>query len=490
MKKFKKIFAAIAASALVAAMSFTSMAASITITSGAPADGIDETTYTYYEMLKASISGKNVAYYVETDKLANAIRNLAVDLDGDKEDDALFTVSEKTAAGNRWNVTPSAKLTRLIKSGKDGEEEAAKKIAAAFKTIKDKAINNGTFDSAKGTADSGTLEEGYYLVESSLGTVLAVATVGDVRITEKNSYPSLEKTEKTDTASYGDKIEYTVTVRIPESAAAEEIRVVDSMTSGLTPFDSDADNRLDVKANVGGNVLTDENAVTVSETVKGDNGKQQITITIPAHAVNAYKGQDVVLTYYAVLNNSAVTNVPESNTAYLEYANYTSIHTTPVDVKTYDFVITKVDGDNKFIPEAAGDAEFTLYKTAEGDDIDDKIYVELKSGTANTYQVTRTESNTKILAGGKNHSATIEGLAAGTYYLQEDKAPTGYNKLTGRKQITVLKDKPAGKNNANVQNNAGIQLPSTGGMGTTVFAIVGLLVMAGAAVTLIVKKRA
>ena len=88
------------------------------------------------------------------------------------------------------------------------------------------------------------------------------------------------------------------------------------------------------------------------------------------------------------------------------------------------------------------------------------------------------------------HSATIEGLAAGkTYYLQEDKAPKGYNKLTERMALTVEAGE-AGVNKANVQNVAGIQLPSTGGMGTVAFAVVGLIVMAGAAVTLIIKKRA
>ena len=103
MKKFKKIFAALAASALVASMSFTSMAASITINSGAPSDGIDTTTYTYYQMLKASISGENVAYYVEgkDSTYADEISKLKADLDDDKEEDDLFTVSEKTVAGNR-----------------------------------------------------------------------------------------------------------------------------------------------------------------------------------------------------------------------------------------------------------------------------------------------------------------------------------------------------------------------------------------------------
>lgn len=285
-------------------------------------------------------------------------------------------------------------------------------------------------------------------------------------------------------------ITYTVTVKIPDKAAENDIKVVDTMTSGLTPFDGvDAGDFLDVTAKVDGNELTGNKAVTV---VSQENNV--IEIKIPKAAVSEYKGKNVVLTYQAVLNNKAKTNEVETNTAHLEYANYKSLDAS-VGVTAYDFVLTKVDGAKKdtsdpYIPAAAGNAEFTLWDSLIGGN---QIMVSLKSDTDNTYRVlTNDETSTVIYAGGSanKHSATIEGLAAGrTYYLQEEKAPTGYNKLTERKAITVGA-KAAGENKVNVENNAGIKLPSTGGMGTTVFAIVGLLVMAGAAVTLIVKKRA
>lgn len=493
MKKFKKIFAAIAASALVAAMSFTSMAASITIDIAAPEGTSNKdltTTYEYYKVLNANVLYKN------DDPNDTEIQNASYYLD--KNSDAKMLEAIKST--NLFTIKESTVSTRVNVELKDpattGETIATKLNEAITNANIDRT---GTFvqnseKNAEGKdvikAEATDLSDGYYLVKSSFGTAIVVSTTGEKNVTirEKNKYPSLKKEEDITTASYGEKITYTVTVSIPNTAAAEDIIVVDTMTSGLTPFDGDdTDNLLDVTAKVNETVLTGDKAVTVDS-----QNKNVIKIKIPAAAVTKYKGNDVVLTYQAVLNNNANTNVAETNTAHLEYADYKSLDKS-VDVTTYGFKLTKVDGAKKkdatdrFIPATAGDAEFTLYKSGTGND---KIYV-VKDKDTNTYQITTTVTDTKILAGGVNHDATIVGLAAGKYYLQEDEAPTGYNKLAERKPITVVSgENAAAENKVEVENNAGIKLPSTGGMGTTVFAIVGLLVMAGAAVTLIVKKRA
>lgn len=502
MKKFKKIFAALAASALVAAMSFTSMAAaSITIDSNLNADeGTETTKYTYYQMLKASVSGDNVAYYVENAELKEAIAGLTSDLDGDgKAEEALFTVSGKTVAGNRWNVIPSDDLKSLINTHR---EVAAEKLATAFKTIKDKAIVKDDFDrGAKGTgpATATNLTEGYYLIESSLGTVLAINTVGNDNITikEKNAYPTLTKTGSTSTASYGEEITYTVVVGIPASVDQEPITIIDTMTKGLTPVTKTVDgkNVLDVKA-----VVKDASDTTVNVSAKEANvslpdGKQTITITIPANVVKTNAGKHIELTYKATLNKDAVKNEAEKNTAVLHYADYISTEK-HADVTTYGFTLTKMAGDTKEtavnIDATAGDAQFSLWKSESSVSAEDKIGIVVKEETTNTYRVaTADETSVSICAGGSNgHKvATIEGLAAGTYYLQEDEAPKGYNKLESRVKITVTAEDKSAKDFL-VLNKVGIQLPSTGGMGTVAFAVVGLIVMAGAAVTLIIKKRA
>lgn len=494
MKKFKKIFAALAASALVAAMSFTSMAASITIKSGLKTeDGTTTTKYNYYQMLKASVSGNNVAYYVENKDYADSIGKLEANLDDDNIKDKLFDV-KPTVAGGRWNVIPSEKLNALIRSNSD---EAAKKLAVAFKTIKNDAITNGEFASANGSATSGSLAEGYYLVESSLGTVLAINTVGNDNITikEKNYYPSLTKTGSTETASYGENITYTVIVSIPESVDQKDISIEDTMTKGLTPVTKTVDDKnvLDVNAVV--KETNDTVNVSVAEAVVAADDKQTINITIPANVVKTNAGKHIELTYKATLNKDAVKNEAEKNTAVLHYADYISTEK-HADVTTYGFTLTKMAGDTKEtavnIDATAGDAQFSLWKSESSVSAEDKIGIVVKEETTNTYRVaTAGENSVSICAGGStgHKVATIEGLAAGTYYLQEDEAPKGYNKLESRVKITVTAEDKSAKDFL-VLNKVGIQLPSTGGMGTVAFAVVGLIVMAGAAVTLIIKKRA
>ena len=487
MKKFKKIFAALAASALVAAMSFTSMAASITINIGAPEGTSNDdlkTTYEYYKVLNANVLYKNDN--PDDTEIENASYYL------DNSTDQMYSVIENT---NLFKMTSSNVSTRvnveLADPNTTGETIATKLNEAitnadidATGTFKQKSEKNAEGkDVIK--VEATDLSDGYYLVKSSLGTAIVVSTTGNknVTITEKNHYPTITKIEKDGktTASYGDMLTYVVSVAIPDTATNNDIVIYDTMDSSLIPYDANEDGKIDVTATLDGNNFENFN-------VGLEDGK--IKITIPGDAVADNHDKTVKFTYAANLGNTAGVNTDLKNTAYLTYAGYKSLPV-EVTVKTYDFVLTKVDGAKKntndhYIPETAGDAEFTLWDAQK-----DGKQIKVSLHSENKYRVlTSGEKETVIYAGGKNHSATIEGLAAGTYYLQEDNAPKGYNKLTERMPIVVKENQPTGGNKVDVENNAGIKLPSTGGMGTTVFAIVGLLVMAGAAVTLIVKKRA
>ena len=92
---------------------------------------------------------------------------------------------------------------------------------------------------------------------------------------------------------------------------------------------------------------------------------------------------------------------------------------------------------------------------------------------------------------------TIKGLDSATYYLTEKEAPAGYNKLAGPVTITIsdtgvvngTTDAPQGVDEVKVLNQSGTELPSTGGMGTTIFYVLGSILVIGAAVLLVTRKR-
>ena len=96
----------------------------------------------------------------------------------------------------------------------------------------------------------------------------------------------------------------------------------------------------------------------------------------------------------------------------------------------------------------------------------------------------------------ENGKLDIDGLDLGTYYLRETKAPDGYNLLADPIEITIV-DNAGGSALAPkveipveyVENSSGVELPSTGGMGTTIFYTLGGLLAVGAVVLLVTKKR-
>lgn len=482
MKKFKKIFAAIAASALVAAMSFTSMAASIKINRGS-AEGTNNTTYTYYQVLKASVSSDKsaVAYYVTNDELASAIDNL-----NDSNGNDIFTV-KSSVDGDKHYV--------ILNERGNGKPFDGKEIADAFKTIVDDEkllklidVQGGIDKNTEGNYQTGELADGYYLIVSSLGTTLALDTAsgkGDVcEITEKNEYPTVDKTVEKTVYNVGDSVKYTITVHVPVSVDTSKPITVHDTMAGVLELKQDS-----VTAKDKNNNQMIHNYNVVPNDSKDESHRDTFDFELSPTA--EMKGHDIVFTYDAELLHTALAGTQYTNTVYLTYADYTT-PTKSVDIKTYDFDLKKtketLEGDvlegAKFQLRTKADQPTTALKFTS----DEFGYVKADSHTLDS-------SSDTIVAG----KVKVRGLENGTYYLVETEAPEGYNALSAAVKIEISTDESGNKvlkvdeNDSTivtVANKKGIKLPSTGGMGTTVFAIVGLLVMAGAAVTLIIKKRA
>lgn len=374
-------------------------------------------------------------------------------------------------------------------SAKDNEAGAAEFAAKALAYAKNET-NNIAVTATKESGNNTTVEFtglnlGYYLVDSSLGALCGLTTTAkEVTIHEKNTAGDMKKEVKIDavnygesnTASIGDTIEYKIEVTIGKGA--ETYTLTDLLDESLTL----KDNSISVTApNV-----TD--FATVDTTATND-----YTFKVVIDGSKLTEGTIVTITYKAVLNEKA--EKINNNKATLVYGNNNKIEK-ETKTYTYEFDLIKTDSSNVLLDGA----EFKLYDAATGGN---EIKVILIDEANHIYRVA-TEAEAAVAITATNGKATIFGLGNGTYYLAETKQPEGYNKLASRVEVKVENadnkattevnenDKTVyveGRGGVHVINYNGTVLPTTGGLGTTLFITIGSLVALMAAVVLVTNKR-
>lgn len=482
MKGIKKLLTGILAATMIMGASLTAFAAedtvSITINNELEdgVDGVKTIDYTYYQFLKAEVrelnqngaeqTGKAV-YYVENETLANALA-----------DTGLFT-STKAQAADRWYIaakgTPSADAIVTALNTED-----MIKLAIKTGTFSSNADNkNSTNDDH--TATVSDLEPGYYLVLSSLGTKAALQTLGDVTINEKNEDTTVTKTDNIDIdAMYDHEVEYTITINVPESPAEQPIKVVDTATVGLT---------LDGTVKVNGQTYDWATWTKGAETVNAETQKSEVeyTLEIPTNVVTGNAGGSIVLEYGAQINEKAVVYVDEENRAYIVYDNNKSAETIPAKVKTLGIQIIKYTEADGTVKRLSG-AEFTLWDAEKNGNPIAVVKETLADGKVRYRVAKEGEQGVRIVVD-DNGEAFVDGLDADApYYLQEEVAPAGYTMLDKRVEVIMDTTKTTYQK-VEVENFSGLTLPSTGGIGTTIFYIVGgILIVAGIAYFIVRRK--
>lgn len=464
-KTFKKLFAALLAAALVLAMAVPAFAVtnatkgSITISKT-----VKDETYTIYRMFKLD------SYNAESNTYSYTVES---DWEG------FF----KTGAGGNYITLDGQNHPTWTAADENDSTTVAAFAKAALAWAKQKGIQSaGTQEGNGSSITFSNLDLGYYLVDSSLGALCGLNTTNpDATIKEKNEKPEIKKEVQTsagdwgseNNAKIGDTVEYKVEIKVADGA--QKYTVTDTMSKSLT-F-----NNSSLKVTANDAVTTD---YTLTPTTNG------FTLELPESYVSTLtKGTTIIVTYNATLNKDAVIDGDgNTNEVKLGYGNHQNTVPSKVTTKSYQFDLVKVDGTTNKLLDGA---EFEL--------ADGETKLSFVKDTAGNYRVATTgdegATTTITVKGGK---VNIYGLAGKAYTLTEIKAPDGYNKLVTSETVNLTE---GSKTHATfdadvykdggvvVKNNAGTVLPSTGGMGTTLFYVIGGGLMVAAVVLLVTKKR-
>lgn len=339
------------------------------------------------------------------------------------------------------------------------------------------------------------LSLGYYLVDSSVGTLCSLDTTNtDATIREKNGVPSVDKKvsstetgnyDTSNTASIGDTVYFKTT--ITAQPGAQNYVLHDKMTAGL-------------KFNGNVEVKKGESPVaTLDYTLKTSDFNDDCTFEIVFGQIfcdDLQKDEKITVTYSATLNENAVIgNDANTNTnkTLLSYGDSQKTTEVTTNTKTFKMDVFKYTENrtDKTKKDGLADAVFTLKKGGETNTIN---FVKETSDENNgdIYRVANTgDANITTNKSGK---FTIKGLGAGTYYLTETKQPAGYNKLKNPVTVVIDNDGNVKVDDANadpveVENKTGTVLPSTGGAGTTMIYLIGGALVLGSGVVLATKRR-
>lgn len=374
---------------------------------------------------------------------------------------------------------------------------------------KEATITSGT-NSVKITG----LEAGYYLIvldnAKAIQANLQNVVDGDNGpITLKEEAPSIEKSADVKDVEIGQIVTYTITTTIPKKLSETMVyKITDTLTEGLDFVNFNNPNAVVDNGNL--EIETKLDNQTESGIIAKVQGRT-MTIDLATYIKTDNKskiGKTLTIKYKAKVNTNAV--VTEKNSAKLEYGkdSQNTIVNKPEEVKTPTFPvhINKVDEKQT----ALAGAKFELYPDNGGQKGDAAIKV---SGSNGIYKIDPASGETVMDTVSKidgepfgkksGYNLVINGLKAGTYWLQETQAPDGYNKIKEPIKIIVTNnnngnyaistdqkdDISVSDNIVTIVNKSSSALPETGGTGTLLLTAVGALLVAVAMVRFMRRKQ-
>lgn len=499
MKHTRQFFALLLALVLTLGLCATAFAdeakpGSITISN--PAQG---KTYEVFKLLdvaadESDLANKGFIYKLTTDAWADFITTVQ---DGSGKN--YFSLFEN---GGTTYVLANENL-------KPGIADFAAKAKVYAETNKLAPIKTAKAE-AEGALEISGLDLGYYLVRSDLGILCSLDTTApNAEVREKNEATVIVKNvedtaKKQNVAEIGTYVKFTIRITVKDKAPVN-YKLVDEMTNGLTFVNNET---YPLTVTVNENTLDAAN-YKVTETTE----PRGFTLTFNNNAegsASILKTDDVVtVTYYAQINeNAKIADEANVNKAKVEYG--TNSHTEYDTTETYvwkmnivKYTMKKAADSDQATEEKLAGATFQLSRDAAGAQV-----IKLVKVNDTTYRLalpTETEGVVDTITTGETGELVINGLADGTYYLTETKAPRGYNLLREPVKVTIGHKDANGKLTetsfvadqtetdtsgvVKVENNAGAELPSTGGIGTTVFYVLGSAMALGAVILLVTKKR-
>lgn len=481
MKKLISLFLALAMILMVGAAFATeggtgegasTAAGKITVTPPDNTTTDSSNTYVLYKVFDAVTNGTAYTYKLAGEH-TTAPTGFILDDAGN------IYLAEEVAAGTEGAFTVKVGgVDKLIKN-KTALSETDIATIAAYVTNADKVAEKTV--TGTNPAEFTNLADGYYYVKSTTGALVVIdSTQPAVSIKDKNTVPVLDKKitgatsmdadGKKALAQVGTVVNYTSTITVGKGAINYVYH--DTMETGLT-YNNDA-------------AVTGVTAGETTYTV-GKAGDDTFTITFENDYIKTLaEGTVLTITYSATVNDDAITTDPLNNTAYVSYGDSNGSNKTPeseADVYEAKFTVTKKDGAGAAL-EGAGfvikNADKKFYKLTKG------------NGTAVVSWVDSINDADEHFSDAEGKVPAFTGLANGTYTLVEKTVPTGYNGAADS-QFTIEEHEYEATNleqTAEVVNNQGTELPSTGGIGTTIFYVVGGLLLVGAAIVLVARRKA